>query len=339
MIMLLIVSFIEGLKIPNEFGLIRALSVRDNSFIFTTSKGRVIVMSMDGSVTEVVAGSGRVGYGGDGGRAIDAELSDWIGSVGFTSNGMMILADTNNDRVRSVEDGMIQTIVEMKSPQCVHVAPSGEVYLVGAEKYMLRWSSGRFTRIEIYSSVAISIDGKILVGNKDQLALVDVHRGTTRRLAKLNQGSSLTISHRNEVYVSERNFISTVSQQGMMKRLKDASQSINSLSIGPDNSLYYIQGWNSIEKLTPTPHSRKTREEDYNTYCGATSAATACSGRGNALQTFACVNQDTMGPIVKNSIALDTNDHIILLVHTKAYVKDPIIVSAKKDTMDPIVPI
>ena len=59
----------------------------------------------------VVAGSGRDGYSGDGGRAVDAELSE-PGPLALDGNGNLYIADVGSRRIRKVTaDGRISTVV------------------------------------------------------------------------------------------------------------------------------------------------------------------------------------------------------------------------------------
>jgi trimeric autotransporter adhesin len=55
----------------------------------------------DGSVT-VVAGVGRIGFGGDGGPAVSAQMSRPTGTA-FDANGNLFIVDMGNDRIRRVD--------------------------------------------------------------------------------------------------------------------------------------------------------------------------------------------------------------------------------------------
>jgi hypothetical protein len=68
---------------------------------------RVLVRLPDGRF-RVVAGNGRVGYSGDSGPAVDAELSG-VSDIAFAANGTLYIADGH--RVRTVSpNGVIRTI-------------------------------------------------------------------------------------------------------------------------------------------------------------------------------------------------------------------------------------
>jgi len=74
---------------------------------FAPGADRVLVRLPDGRF-RVVAGNGHRGFSGDGGPAVDAELSD-VSDITFAANGTMYIADGH--RVRTVSpDGVIRTI-------------------------------------------------------------------------------------------------------------------------------------------------------------------------------------------------------------------------------------
>ena len=69
-------------------------------FIADTHNQRVRVVGTDGSI-QTFAGTGVRGFGGDGGPAVAANLSDPQG-LGWTSEGGLLIADAGNERVREV---------------------------------------------------------------------------------------------------------------------------------------------------------------------------------------------------------------------------------------------
>jgi serine/threonine-protein kinase len=97
--------------VPGPAGVVasgRTLYVSDpaRSQVRRFDSGRV-----SGSGGTVVAGSGRDGFSGDGGRAVDAELSE-PGPLAVDGNGNLYIADIGNRRIRKVTvDGRISTVV------------------------------------------------------------------------------------------------------------------------------------------------------------------------------------------------------------------------------------
>jgi hypothetical protein len=77
-------------------------------YVTDLASDRVLVRAPDGRF-RVVAGSGKVGFSGDGGPAVRADLSG-VSDLAFAPNGTLYVAD--GGRVRAVgRDGVIRTIV------------------------------------------------------------------------------------------------------------------------------------------------------------------------------------------------------------------------------------
>ncbi len=87
-----------------------ALDGSGSLYISDTDLNNTVLWRVDLSsgIIYVVAGTGQVGFQGDGGVAMAAELSDPGGLV--FSNGTLYFADTGNSRVRKVANGTINTI-------------------------------------------------------------------------------------------------------------------------------------------------------------------------------------------------------------------------------------
>jgi uncharacterized protein (TIGR03437 family) len=87
-----------------------ALDGSGSLYISDTNLNNTVLWRVDLStgIIYVVAGTGQVGFQGDGGVAIGAELSDPGGLV--FSNSVIYFADTGNARVRKVANGTINTI-------------------------------------------------------------------------------------------------------------------------------------------------------------------------------------------------------------------------------------
>jgi sugar lactone lactonase YvrE len=95
------------LKAP--YGL--AIAPGGDLYIVDTGRDQVLRRLPSGRL-EVVAGNGRRGFSGDGGRAADASLR--LGNpsgIAVARNGTLYIADSGNDRVRAVlADGTIETV-------------------------------------------------------------------------------------------------------------------------------------------------------------------------------------------------------------------------------------
>jgi hypothetical protein len=117
-------------------------------FITDQRNQRIRVVDSNTNLVETVAGCGRIGAGGDGGPAVDAELNFPVGVV-LDAAGNCYFVDQGNARIRCVHasDGTLTTIAavpppqrktqpertraaELRRPSFLPFAPSGKVLLV-----------------------------------------------------------------------------------------------------------------------------------------------------------------------------------------------------------------
>ena len=114
------------------------------------------VRRVDGSgIITTIAGTGKVGFAGDGGPAVRAEFSEPAG-VELDDEGRLYVADLKNHRVRRIDpDGTITTIAgnggagatgdggpptsaTMLKPNGLEVTPSGDLYVSDAQANRIR---------------------------------------------------------------------------------------------------------------------------------------------------------------------------------------------------------
>jgi sugar lactone lactonase YvrE len=80
-----------------------------NIFITDSVNGRIRTVDSSGIIS-TTAGNGSTGFGGDGGPATDASLSNPFG-VATDNSGNLFIADQNNNRIRKVDSaGVISTL-------------------------------------------------------------------------------------------------------------------------------------------------------------------------------------------------------------------------------------
>src|SRR5262249_24977647 len=84
-----------------------AVDANGNLFIGDTNNNRVRKVNTAGVIT-TVAGNGTIGFQGDGGPAIDAQIT-YPSGVAIDQLGNVFIADASNNRVRVVSDGIIRT--------------------------------------------------------------------------------------------------------------------------------------------------------------------------------------------------------------------------------------
>ena len=86
-----------------------ALAPDGTLYLADTENNRIRRIGPDGIVS-TVAGRGSYGAGGDGGPAVAAELAYPV-DIALSPEGILHIADTENNCVRKVEDGVIRTVV------------------------------------------------------------------------------------------------------------------------------------------------------------------------------------------------------------------------------------
>jgi DNA-binding beta-propeller fold protein YncE len=110
---------------------------------------------------QVVAGTGRLGFSGDGGPAVDAQLSGPEGMV-VGGNGALYFADSGNDRVRAIlPDGTITT-----------VAGNGQ-QAAGFHGTPLLGASADGSAIGTTEALALGPDGSLYIAAAD--AVLELH--------------------------------------------------------------------------------------------------------------------------------------------------------------------
>ncbi|WP_158786643.1 Ig-like domain repeat protein [Granulicella sp. L46] len=125
-------------------------------FVADSRNQRIRVIATNGVIT-TFAGNGAAGYAGDGGPAAEAELAMPRGLF-VTSNGAVIFADSNNQRLRMVDasgvittiagsgvqggssDGMVAGTVAMNSPRGVAVSSFGAPVYADVLNHLVRES-------------------------------------------------------------------------------------------------------------------------------------------------------------------------------------------------------
>ena len=76
-----------------------------------------------------MAGNGERGYNGDEIPATEAKLNEPFG-IFVTEQDELFIADSNNNRIRKVVNGIITTVVdELLGPSSVFVSKSNEIYI------------------------------------------------------------------------------------------------------------------------------------------------------------------------------------------------------------------
>src|SRR6266487_6833334 len=184
----------------------------DGSFyIADIGNERVRRVSSLGIIT-TVAGTGAHGFDGDGGPAVDAQLSS-PADVAVGPDGSLYIADALNNRIRRVGpegiittfagtgdggwsgDGAPATAAQIDVPEGVAVGPDGSVYIAEGARVRRVGPDGIITTVAGTGEVGFSGDGgpattaqlyfpqAIAVGSDRSLYIADVINSRVRRVA------------------------------------------------------------------------------------------------------------------------------------------------------------
>jgi sugar lactone lactonase YvrE len=137
-----------------------------NLYVSDQANQRIRRITAGGLIT-TIAGSGKHGFAGDGGPALEAQFALPVGQRGHpaahiarASDGTLYLADTENHRIRRIgPDGLVSTVAgngtygwagdggpatqaQLASPVDVAVGPQGVLYLADTENNCVRKVEG-----------------------------------------------------------------------------------------------------------------------------------------------------------------------------------------------------
>ncbi len=153
-----------------------AVDAAGNLFIADAGNFRIRKIATNGIITTVAGSGSGTGYGGDGGPATKARLSN-VKGIAVDSAGNLYLADTSNSRIRKVTtDGTITTIAgtgafnysgdggpanaaKFNFPSGVTVDPAGRVYVSDNQNSRVRLLTPAAQTPSISSGGVVSASG------------------------------------------------------------------------------------------------------------------------------------------------------------------------------------
>ncbi len=134
-----------------------AFDAAGNLYIADTDNNVIREVNLQGVIT-TVAGTGEQGFGGDSGAATSALLDSPAG-VAVDANGNLYIADTHNNRIREISNGVITTIAgtgtagfagdggaatsaQLNYPTAIAVDTKGNLYVADTNNFRIREISG-----------------------------------------------------------------------------------------------------------------------------------------------------------------------------------------------------
>jgi sugar lactone lactonase YvrE len=141
-----------------------AVDSKQNIFVTDSRNQRIRVIDTDG-IIDAVAGTGKVGFGGDGGMPLLADFymqqanenPEPGGSITVDADGRVYLADTYNDRIRRIDltagtvttiagngttgfagDGGPATAASLNRPRDLELGPDGRLYIADTDNQRIR---------------------------------------------------------------------------------------------------------------------------------------------------------------------------------------------------------
>ncbi len=94
---------------------VQSLAFDANDDLFFVDRHRIRRIDAATGVISTAAGGIDLGFAGDGGPAAQARLN-FPGYIAFGSDGALLIADTRNNRVRSLRDGVVRTVAGNGEP-------------------------------------------------------------------------------------------------------------------------------------------------------------------------------------------------------------------------------
>lgn len=256
-------NFPDGLAIDNEGGLLIADSVNH----------RIRRVSPNGIIT-TIAGNGRAGFGGDGGPALLAMLSD-PGAVAVAPDGTIYVADSSNHRIRCIyPDGTIDTVAgggstgflpdgsiaspdpnsPLVSPASLALTPSGELLIADV-------GANRIFRLAVDKTISAFAGTGTLGFSGDGGPALMASFNQPRRVALDNLGNAYVADYFNQRIrrITPDGVIATIAGDGSIGAAGDGGTAleaslggINGIAPSSDGSIYFCENLNhTIRVIAP----------------------------------------------------------------------------------------
>jgi trimeric autotransporter adhesin len=275
------------------------IAVDPQGIVYVADHDNNAIRKVSNGIITTIAGSGTQGYGGDNGPATSAQLSIPFG-VAVDPQGTVYIADSGNNVVRKVSDGVITTIAgnglagysgdngpatsaELFSPTDVVVDSQGNIYSTDFFNFVVR---------KVSNGIITTIAGNGQSGyNGDNLEATS---------AELSVPSGITADLQGNLYFSDYNRIRILLPQGGL-------QTGASLSASPD-FLAPNPGLVTMDWTAPTPATELHVNSPAGTLfaAGGSSGSAATGDWATAGMTFYLLDSGTKLVLGERTILSDT---------------------------------
>jgi sugar lactone lactonase YvrE len=154
-----------------------ALAIAPSGTLLVSNSGTNQILRYEATkrATIAIAGNGKVGFAGDGGSAVDAELNQ-PGGITVAADGTIYIADTGNNRIRAITGGLIRTVagggyrrpglrpiagtaIALLRPSAVAIGPNDTLYFCDDRGVYKLTVNGDVTRVLRGGPSALKVDG------------------------------------------------------------------------------------------------------------------------------------------------------------------------------------
>ena len=222
-----------------------------NVYIALPTYSAVVKMDVTGALT-LVAGSGKPGFSGDNGPATSAQLNLNVspaiagicqcpipgGGLAVDSSGNLYIADSGNNRIRKVSNGIITTVagnaVQLSSPTGVAVDPSGNLYIADTGNQVVRKVSG---------SVTVTVAGTGTAGS--------LGNGGPATGAQLNFPTGVAVSAAGNLYIADfgNDALRLVSSGLMTAPVFLSGLEPTAVTVDPSGNVFFTVGGFAVAEL------------------------------------------------------------------------------------------
>jgi YD repeat-containing protein len=245
----------------------------DNSLYISDGNPRVRKVGPDGIIT-TIAGTGTLGFSGDGGPATLAQLGTIL-SLAAAADGSVYIDDQGNKRIRRVgPDGIISTVAgrdasgrfsgdggpatlaQLADPRGVAVGPDGSVYIadVGAQRVRRVTPDGIVRTIAGSGDFGFSGDnGPATAASFRSPHAVAVDRDNTLYIVDQGNNRIRWMRPDGPINTLAGNGFGRTSGDAGLARQAELQNLESGLAVGPDGTVYFAQTGNDtrVRQITP----------------------------------------------------------------------------------------